>query len=133
MTNHAKPTAAASVLAVLILIVGSIAAHGDNKETFVIRTSPEGARAALSNGLSCTTPCELRINRRDDFLVTLEKEGYEMRQVRVVSVRDSKAGGMRKLINVFGVPTGGYKHVHYPNPLIVDLQPVRDGIVPLPK
>lgn len=124
---------ATGIFTAYTLIACSTTAHGDNKETFVIRTSPEGARAALSSGLSCTTPCELRINRRGDFLVTLEKEGYEMRQVRVVSIRDPNVGGMRKMINVFGVPTGGHKRIHHPNPLVVDLEPVRDGIVPLPK
>lgn len=101
-------------------------------EAFVIETDPSGAEATLSNGLNCTTPCSLRVPRRGDFVVTLEKEGYETVRSTVASSIDS-GGGTAMAGNVIfggligaGVDAGsGAMHSHKPNPLVVKLVAVR--------
>src|SRR5262245_40465502 len=42
-----------------------------------VESDPPGAEAKSSLGLSCRTPCELRVaDTRQDFLVTMTLEGY---------------------------------------------------------
>ena len=100
-------------------------------EVFVIETTPPGARASLSNGLTCTTPCSLEVPRRGDFVVTIERDGYETVRSTVVSGVDGEgAAGMGGNV-IFGGFIGagidagsGAMHSHKPNPLQVALAPL---------
>lgn len=101
-------------------------------EAFVIETTPPGAEATLSIGLTCTTPCSLRVPRRGDFVVTLEREGYETVQSTIVSSIDG-GGGTAMAGNVIlggiigaGVDAStGAMNSHKPNPLVVELVAIR--------
>lgn len=102
-------------------------------ETFVIETTPPGAEATLSTGLYCVTPCSLRVRRRGDFVVTIEREGYETVQATVTSSIDTAGGGALAGNVIFGgfigagVDAGtGASLAHQPNPLIVELVPVEE-------
>lgn len=100
-------------------------------ESFVIETKPTGAKASLSTGLFCNTPCSLKVKRRGDFVVTLEKEGYETVTATVTSSIDG-GGGAGMAGNVLlggvigaGVDAGtGAMHSHKANPLVVELTPI---------
>lgn len=115
----------------LLLFAGCATITRGTTESFVIETKPSGARAMLSNGLSCDTPCSLKVKRRGDFVVTLEKEGYETVTSTVTSSID-KGGGAGMAGNVIfggiigaGVDAGtGAMHSHQPNPLVVELTPL---------
>jgi hypothetical protein len=51
--------------------------RGTNDE-FTIETTPPGAHAALSTGQECeTTPCTLKLPRKNAFNVTLTMPGYQ--------------------------------------------------------
>lgn len=117
---------------VLVVVLGSGCAtitRGSN-EAFVIESDPAGAKARLSNGLQCTTPCSLTVKRRGDFTVTIEKDGYETVRATVTSSNDN-AGSAGMAGNVLlggiigaGVDAGtGAMHSHKPNPLVVKLEP----------
>ncbi len=101
-------------------------------EVFVIETEPSGARASLSNGLECVTPCSLKVKRRGDFVVSLSKAGYETLRATVTSSVDGVgAAGMAGNI-LLGGPIGagvdastGAMHSHKPNPLTVKLNRAR--------
>lgn len=127
MGQFGNATAALGVLA----LAGCATITRGTTESFVIETNPPGARASLSNGLVCDTPCSLKVKRRGDFVVTLEKEGYETVTSTVTSSVDSGGGaGMAGNI-VFGGIIGagvdagtGAMHSHKPNPLVVELTPL---------
>ena len=73
----------------------------------------------------------LKVKRRGDFVVTLEKEGYETVTATVTSSIDG-GGGAGMAGNVLlggvigaGVDAGtGAMHSHKPNPLVVELTPI---------
>ena len=54
-------------------------------ESFVVETDPVGATVAASAGWTCTTPCEVEVQRRGDFEVSIAKEGYETANVVIAS------------------------------------------------
>ena len=99
-------------------------------EDLVIASDPAGAVARLSTGQQCETPCVLRVARRGDVGVTVEKEGYETVRTTVASEVD--AGGVAGMAgNVVGAGVvgavvdarSGAMRSLRPNPLVVELTP----------
>ena len=95
-------------------------------ETFVVRTSPDGAIASSSSGWKCTTPCDVEIGRRGDFVVALRKEGYVTQTIAVRSVpiaaRPARVGVSTGLLGTAVDAASGANYEHRPNPLTVTLQ-----------
>jgi hypothetical protein len=58
-------------------------------ETLAIESEPPGAEAKTSLGQSCRTPCQLAVQPRSEFSVTLALSGY---QPQTVSVRPDAEG-----------------------------------------
>ncbi len=120
-----------ALIPVTLAISGCASITRGATEIFVIETTPSDARATLSNGLTCTTPCSLEVPRRGDFIVTIERSGYETLRIAVESEidGDGTAGMAGNLIfgGIIGagVDAGsGALHSHQPNPLLVTLAPV---------
>ena len=112
-------------------------------DSFVIKTNPPGAKASMSNGLVCTTPCSLELPRKHAFTVTIEKEGYQSIETEVVPVQaGAGTAGMAGNVLLGGIigmavdaKTGAMKDL-YPNPLEADLAEVgseQKSIVVLPE
>jgi hypothetical protein len=101
------------------------------RQNYVIETNPEGAQIELSTGQSCTSPCELRLARKHDFVVTARMAGYEEARAEVRSTM--RAGGGAALAGnaVFGGLVGGI--VDASNGSLNDLRPnpLRIEMVPL--
>ena len=123
----------ATLTAVLLVSSGCATITRGLDEAFVIETDPTGAQARLSNGLQCRTPCSLKVKRRGDFVVTIEKEGYETVRTSITSSVDSGgAAGMAGNVVVGGIIGAGIDagtgamHSHQPNPLVVKLEPIRE-------
>lgn len=123
-----------ATLAICItLAVGCASITRGTSESFVIETVPAGADVTLSTGLTCTSPCSLKVKRRGDFVVTIEKDGYETITTTVTSSIDG-GGGAAMAGNVLvggligaGIDAGtGAMHSHKPNPLKVTLNPEVD-------
>jgi hypothetical protein len=105
------------------------------KQKFVIETTPTAAHVALSNGVTCTSPCRLKLKRKPGFDVTVSKPGYQNAHVHVRShlsgggaaagVGNVLAGGI-----IGGLVDGSNGSLNSldPNPLIVTLTP--DGSAP---
>ncbi|WP_295525910.1 hypothetical protein [Novosphingobium sp. Chol11] len=68
--------AAASLCACATITRGS-------KQKFAVTSEPSGADVKMTNGLSCTTPCKLKIDRKSDFVVNVTKAGFVPAEVRV--------------------------------------------------
>ena len=76
-------------------------------EALRIESEPPGADAKTSLGQSCRTPCELTVQRGDEFSVTLALNGYQPQTVSVRPEAPAQALG--------GVPRLA------PNPVYVEL------------
>ena len=126
-----KYTKHAALIVLLVLGSGCATITRGSNEAFVIETDPAGAQAQLSNGLQCRTPCSLKVKRRGDFVVTIEKEGYETVRASITSSVDTGgAAGMAGNVLLGGIIGAGVDagtgamHSHKPNPLVVKLEPL---------
>jgi hypothetical protein len=100
-------------------------------ETFVIETQPAGADVHLTNGLSCTTPCSLKLKRKDGFVAKIAKPGYEPVEATVTSSTSGGGGvamaGNLVLGGIIGAgvdASNGSMNDLKPNPLRVTLTAV---------
>lgn len=101
-------------------------------EQLQILSEPSGAEARTSMGFVCTTPCTLQVGRKDEFVVTISKPGYEPAEVSVTT-RVNPGGGAAFAGNVLigGVvgmaadATTGAGLDHFPNPVEVELVPLK--------
>jgi hypothetical protein len=108
------------------------------EDTFVVETDPPGAEVSTSNGFACkSTPCALRMDRDSEFVVTIEKEGYETATASVShEVAGGGAAGMAGnvlfggLIGVAVDAGSGAMYDLVPNPLRVTLSPIEDPAGP---
>ena len=106
------------------------------KEVMVIESTPSGALVSLSNdkmsgAMTCTTPCTVEMPRKRGFEVTVEKEGYETIQTKVITqVAGGGAAGMAGNVLVGGVigagvdVASGAMNEFKPNPLVLTLVPL---------
>lgn len=98
-----------------------------------IRSEPAGAEVRTSLSQTCTTPCTLKVSRKDEFSVLIAKDGYKPVEVEVKNrIAGEGAAGFAGNVLVGGVVGMGVDAAtgatleHYPNPIEVTL-------VPLPK
>lgn len=127
--------------AVVLLVVPWIASCATitrgTTEAFVVSTSPPGADVALSNGLSCSTPCSVEVKRKTGFTVRIEKDGYESIETAIVTqVAGAGAAGMAGNVFVGGLiglavdaGTGAMNELK-PNPLHVNLLALEEDAAP---
>jgi PEGA domain len=95
------------------------------------RTEPPGALAVISMSQTCTTPCTITVNRKDEFAVRFSLAGYKD---ATVEVRTQVAGtgvlgvaGNAVIGGVIGVGVDvvtGSALDHVPNPVVVTLERV---------
>lgn len=118
-----------ATLAFLIFFTGCATITRGTNEAFVVETDPPGATATSSSGWTCETPCSVQVKRRGDFVVTIQKEGYEtIRSSVTSSVEGGGAAGMAGNVLIGGIIGAGIDagtgamHGHKPNPLAVELQ-----------
>jgi len=106
------------------------------QEKFAITSDPDGATVEMTNGLRCTTPCKMKVNRKSDFVVKVAKEGYEPAEVRVQG--KVKGGGVAGGVlgnAIFGgligagvdASTGAMLNLT-PNPVQVKLKPLSQAV-----
>lgn len=116
------------ILIALALLSGCATITRGTTDAFVIESTPAGAAAHLSTGMTCTTPCTLELKRKTAFTVEITKEGYETVNANIVSTVDGAGGaGMAGnvifggLIGVVVDGNSGAMKSHKPNPLVVTL------------
>lgn len=132
-----------SLLLTVLLTSGCASITRGTKDAFAIESSPPGASATLSNGLSCTTPCAMELPRKHAFTVTFAMEGYKPVTANVIP-RQAGAGSAGMAGNVlFGgligaavdAGSGAMKDL-YPNPLVVTLveeSSTEESVVDMPE
>ncbi|WP_299843698.1 translation initiation factor 2 [uncultured Roseovarius sp.] len=114
-------------LALTGLVLSGCATVTRGKNEDVMFTSmPAGAHVTTTNGYNCTTPCALKMKRKDKFVATFERDG-KTRQVHVKTIV-ADGGGAALVGNVLaggvigiGVDAAsGASLNHTPNPVHVD-------------
>ena len=100
-------------------------------QKFNIDTTPTAADVELSTGQTCVSPCQLKLKRKNSFVVTAKKQGYEPAKAVVDSrVRGGGvAGGAGNIIagGIVGIAvdaSSGAMNDLTPNPLHLTLKPV---------
>ena len=115
-------------LAVAALGLGGCATieNGTTDEIYVL-SQPPGARVSLSYSEAfCVTPCKIDAPRKDEFSVSLDKDGYDSQTITVKTRSTAPAAATSKDITpdyvgrVIDVQ-GGANLIHVPNPIIVKL------------
>jgi len=120
----------AAVAAGLLLSGCATITRGTSNQVQII-SDPSGADVRTSINQSCRTPCTLTVSRKDEFFVTVSKEGYSDETVQVrTQVAGSGAAGVAGNI-IFGGVVGigadvmtGAAYEHVPNPVSVALQKI---------
>jgi hypothetical protein len=120
---------AASLTIATVLTAGCATITRGTTEALVIETEPPGATANISpEGRVCKTPCTLELKRKRDYVVDIERPGYEPVRVNVISeIAGAGAAGMAGNVLLGGiigagvdVATGATKRLT-PNPVKVNL------------
>jgi hypothetical protein len=102
-----------------------------------ILSEPAGANVRTSMGQTCVTPCTLQFNRKDEFTVTASKPGYHSAEMPVSTrIAGGGAAGFAGNVLIGGVigmgvdAASGATLEHYPNPVMLNMVPLRRGEAP---
>ncbi|MBK8458597.1 MAG: translation initiation factor 2 [Phyllobacteriaceae bacterium] len=115
-----------------VLLAGCASAIRGTTEKVEIVAYPADARITTTLGQTCaTSPCVLEVARKEKFTVNVEKDGYKPGSV-FVDTKMSAAGGAGLAGNIvaggvigMGVDAAtGATLDHYPNPVMVTLEPI---------
>lgn len=108
------------MLAVAASLPGCATVVRGTKQQFTIQSEPPGAKAILSTGSTCTTPCTLKLRREDVFNVTFDKPGFQIAHADVRTVnRPAAAFGNIIVGGLIGVV------VNVSNGSLKSLNPIR--------
>jgi hypothetical protein len=116
---------------VLVCLVGCMALSSGcatmirgTEQSLQLTSVPPGAKAVISAGQSCITPCALELSRSTSTAVTFEREGCER---EMVSVFPTLAGAGVILGGVIDYGTGAVYNLQ-PNPVVTNLRCGSDTI-----
>ena len=108
-------------------------------EQVQIVSDPPGAEVRTTSGLVCITPCSLPVGRKDEFVATFTKPGYEAVSVPVVTrIGGTGAAGFAGNVVLGGLIGMGVDAAtgaaldHCPNPVAVTMRPIRLAAVTFP-
>lgn len=125
------------LLALILIGNGCASITRGTKDVLIIQSEPVGASVKLSNGMSGKTPASFKLSRKDNLIVTIEKDGYETVTVQVTP-QIVGAGGAGMAGNLFvggiigalvDVGTGAMMDLK-PNPISVKLVPLAGRVFP---
>lgn len=119
------------VAMLLVALAGCATVKRGSTETFEVRSTPTGASVTSSSGWECTTPCIVKVARRGDFVVTVQKDGYVTQTftIKSVPIQGGENGLTDRVVvtntEYIGRATdwaSGANREHRPNPLEVVLE-----------
>lgn len=125
-------TLSCAVVAILVAtLLGGCAsiAHGSNQDV-VISTEPTGALVKFDNGTTYTTPATVKLARKNDYVVTISKEGYQTQVVPLNSVLSGWLAGNLIFGGIIGgaIDAGtGAAYTLTPEKIALTLTPVAPG------
>lgn len=121
-----------------LLLSGCATVTRGTSQNVTILSEPPGAQAKLSNGMSCpSTPCTLKISRKQGFTVAYSKDGYKPHEETVVSkISGAGEAGLMGNVLIGGVIGGavdsssGAMNDLSPNPVKATLEPIAPPAAP---
>jgi hypothetical protein len=119
-----KIYAVAAAATMTFALSGCATVINGTSQDYQIDSMPSGAKATLSTGESCTTPCEINLKRRNDISVAFELPGYKSETVLVQSRTGGAGVGNLLLGGVVGAAvdsSNGSMNSLYPRPLRIKL------------
>lgn len=123
-------------LALVITLPACATVIRGTKQSFAIDSVPTSAAVELSTGQTCTTPCTLKLKRKDAFTAHVTHDGYQPVDAAVASkTRAGAIAGNLLLGGVIGAAvdaTDGSLQSLMPNPLHVTMVPAAPATVALP-
>lgn len=90
-----------------------------------VNTTPKGAVASLHDGINCKTPCSLELKRNTDYIMTIQKEGYEDTSITFQRVMSGVIAGNLLLGGIIGAGVDAASGAMYrftPESVTVDLK-----------
>ena len=121
----------AGVLAVGLSLTACATVTRGTKQMWHADSTPTAAKVSTDRGYNCTTPCWLKLPRKNEFRVTISKDGYKPFEGRVDNSIGAGGGvalaGNVLLGGLIGVgvdAVSGASLELNPNPLFVVLEPV---------
>jgi len=120
-----------TVAAATVALAGCGTVTRGENEKVAIQVQPSNARVTTDIGMRCTGPCVLKVPRNKTFTVTASAPGYAPASV-AVGTKVSPEGGLAFMGNavsagvigaIIDAGSGAMKD-HYPNPVVLALQPV---------
>lgn len=117
------------LLSTIMILPGCATITRGTSDTLQIQSDPSGARADVSTGHTCTTPCAIKLPWKTNGVVKIYKEGYETIEVTFTN-QIVGAGGAGMAGNIIfggiigaGVDAGsGAMYDLVPNPISVKLE-----------
>ncbi len=117
------------VLVAAASLAGCATITRGTSEVLVIETEPPGASAEITpGGFKCTTPCSVELKRKKDYVIEIQRDGYEPVKVDVLSqIAGAGAAGMAGNVILGGIIGAGVDAVSgatkqlVPNPVKVNL------------
>lgn len=129
--NYSKLSITLFALLFASLFSGCASITRGTKEALVIQSDPAGAKVTLSNGMVGYTPTSFTLKRKKDYLVAIEKPGYETIRTRVShQTADQGAAGMAGNLIFGGIIGAGVDAISgatqelTPNPVVVKMVPL---------
>ena len=131
----------ASAAGCLVLSGCASVVRGVNEDV-AIHVTPANAEIRTSAGHACTGPCVINVPRKKEFMVTASAPGYQTEVIDVDTRFSGKgAAGIAGNVIVGGVIGVGVDAVsgatldHFPNPVILNLEPGSGTkkVMPAPK
>lgn len=114
-----------------LLLAGCASVTRGWDEQMNFNSAPSEALMRTSMGLTCTTPCTLKVGRKDEFIATFSKPGYVTQDVPIkTQVAGGGVAGVAGNIILGGVIGAGVDIAsgasldHCPNPVTVTLRKV---------
>ena len=131
--NRNITVAICSILAISGFVAGCATIVRGSSETIEITTSPSGAMIKLSSGQSARSPSTFEVSRKGTIFVTITKEGYETVETKLISSIEGASLGLGTAANFLTLPivndvvdyNSGANYTHKPNPLHVELTPLK--------
>ena len=121
------------VSAIAIIVTSCATIVRGSSETIEITTSPSGAMIKLSSGQSARSPSTFEVPRKGTIFVTITKDGYETVETKLISSIEGASLGLGTAANFLTLPVvndvvdynSGANYSHKPNPLHVELTPIK--------
>ncbi|WP_103119834.1 PEGA domain-containing protein [Methylopila sp. Yamaguchi] len=129
------------IIAAAASLAGCASITRGSTNQVTVTTEPAGASVRTSMNHSCpSSPCTFTVGRKDEFIVTASKPGYREATMPVKTrIAGSGAAGFAGNVLVGGVigmgvdAATGATLEHYPNPIVLALQPEAPASAPGPR